>query len=98
MLLIFTSPVLNRHLWQLEIVVFLHWCLICAVLLVQMFSQKFKSDQPVFPVVDVLGPMFKKFYRRNFQLKAKVIVPDKLFQPSLCLEPTRLKSLSEKVL
>ncbi len=25
---------LIRHLWQLKTVVFLHWCLICAVLLI----------------------------------------------------------------
>ena len=25
------TPVLIRHLWQLKTVVFLHWCLICAV-------------------------------------------------------------------
>ncbi len=29
----YLTPVLNRHLWQLKIVVFLHWCIICAVLL-----------------------------------------------------------------
>ncbi len=33
MLFIFSTPVLIRHLWQLETVVFLHWCIICAVLL-----------------------------------------------------------------
>ncbi len=33
MLFIFSTPVLIRHLWQLKTVVFLHWCLICAVLL-----------------------------------------------------------------
>ncbi len=33
MLLIFTTPVLIRHLWQLKKVVILHWCLIHAVLL-----------------------------------------------------------------
>jgi hypothetical protein len=27
------APVLLRHPWQLKTVVFLHWCLICAVLL-----------------------------------------------------------------
>jgi hypothetical protein len=26
-------PVLIRHLWQFKTVVFLHWCLICVVLL-----------------------------------------------------------------
>jgi hypothetical protein len=33
MLFIFSTPVLIRHLWQLKTVVILHWCLICAVLL-----------------------------------------------------------------
>jgi hypothetical protein len=29
----FSTPELIRHLWQLKTIVFLHWCLICAVLL-----------------------------------------------------------------
>ncbi len=29
----FLMPVLNRHLWQLKTVVYLHWCLICGILL-----------------------------------------------------------------
>ncbi len=32
-MLIFSTPVWIRHLWQLKSVVFMHWCLICAVLL-----------------------------------------------------------------
>ncbi len=32
MLVTFPIPVLIRHLWQLKTVVFLHWCLICALL------------------------------------------------------------------
>jgi hypothetical protein len=28
---IFSTPELNRHLWQLKTSVFMHWCLICAV-------------------------------------------------------------------
>jgi hypothetical protein len=31
MLFVFSTPVLIRHLWQLQIVVFLQWCLICAL-------------------------------------------------------------------
>jgi hypothetical protein len=27
----FLTPVLISHLWQLKTVVFLHWCLICAL-------------------------------------------------------------------
>jgi hypothetical protein len=30
--------VLIRHLWQLKIVVFLHWCLICAISLTIVIS------------------------------------------------------------
>ncbi len=33
MLLIFSTPVLIRYLWQLKTVVFQHWCTIRAVLL-----------------------------------------------------------------
>ncbi len=33
MLFIFSVPVLIRHVWQHKGVVFLHWCLMCAVLL-----------------------------------------------------------------
>jgi hypothetical protein len=33
MLFIFSTIVLIRYLWQLKTVVFLHWCLICAILL-----------------------------------------------------------------
>ena len=32
---IFSTPVLIRHLWQLETLVFLHWCIILAVLLIK---------------------------------------------------------------
>ena len=31
----FLTPVLIEHLWQLKTVVFLHWCLILAVLLLE---------------------------------------------------------------
>jgi hypothetical protein len=34
MLLIYSTPVLIRHLWQLKTIIFLHWFLICPVLLV----------------------------------------------------------------
>jgi len=33
MLFIFSTPVLIRHLWQLKTFIFLHWSLMCAVLL-----------------------------------------------------------------
>jgi hypothetical protein len=41
----FFKPVLIRHLWQLKTVVFLHWCLIHAVLLNEtaMLLQKSSS-------------------------------------------------------
>ncbi len=34
MLFIFSTPLLIRHLWQLKRVLFLHWCLIWAILLI----------------------------------------------------------------
>ncbi len=33
---IFSMPVLIRHLWQLKTVVFLHWCLICTVPIIEV--------------------------------------------------------------
>jgi len=39
MLLIFSAPVLIRHLWLLKTVVFMHWCLTGAV---QGFSNQAK--------------------------------------------------------
>ncbi len=33
MLFIFSMPELIRHLWQLKTVVFLHWCIICTLVL-----------------------------------------------------------------
>ncbi len=44
MVFIFRAPVLNRHLWQLNAVVFLRWCLICAVLFSDRFSQNFNKS------------------------------------------------------
>ncbi len=44
MLFIFSTPVLFRHLWLLKTVAFLHWCLICAVLLC---NYKSSPEQPV---------------------------------------------------
>ncbi len=40
MLFIFSTPGLIRHLWQLKMFVFLHWCLICTVLLFQIINSK----------------------------------------------------------
>jgi hypothetical protein len=44
MLFIFSTPVLIRHRWQLETVVFLHWCLILAVLLYEHHLSKVLLD------------------------------------------------------
>jgi hypothetical protein len=30
----FSTPLLIKHLWQLKAVFFLHWCLICTLLLI----------------------------------------------------------------
>ncbi len=45
MVFIFSTPVLIRHLWQLKAVGFLHWCLICAVLL-NIFSSQLNFENP----------------------------------------------------
>ncbi len=38
MLLIFPTPLLIRHLWQIKAAVLLQWCLICTVLLFTNFG------------------------------------------------------------
>jgi hypothetical protein len=40
MLFIFSTPVLIRCMWQLKTVVFLHWCLMHAVLLHQQVTDR----------------------------------------------------------
>ncbi len=40
MLFIFSMPMLVRHQWQLKTVDFLHWCLICAILLINVIHQR----------------------------------------------------------
>ncbi len=37
MLFIFSTPVFIRHMWKLKTIVFLHWCLIHAFLLILIF-------------------------------------------------------------
>jgi hypothetical protein len=41
----FTTPVLMRHLWQLKTAVFLHWCLIHAVLFDENETKNFLIEQ-----------------------------------------------------
>jgi hypothetical protein len=40
----FLTPALNRYLWQIKTVVFLHWCLICTVLLHTLLNQFYTSQ------------------------------------------------------
>ncbi len=42
MLFIFSMAVIIRHLWQLKTVVFLHWCLIHALLFANVNVKRFK--------------------------------------------------------
>jgi hypothetical protein len=34
----FLTPLLIRHLWQLNTVVFMHWCFVCALLLKELLD------------------------------------------------------------
>jgi len=43
-LFIFSTPVLIRHPWQLKTVVFLHWGLIRAVLLLQYYANRYAES------------------------------------------------------
>jgi hypothetical protein len=64
MLFIFSTPVLIRHLWQLMTVVFMHWCLICAVLLGYFWKLIvfFWKDE----VAQITGTFWATFYRNKF--------------------------------
>jgi hypothetical protein len=57
MLFIFSTPVLIRHLRQPKTVVFLHWCVICAVLLniVSNISLDIYAARGLV-VLDICGP------------------------------------------
>ncbi len=70
MLFIYSTPVLIRHLWQFTTVVFVHWCLICAVLLLKQhlpekkfynFDDRFETsardETYLSHAVKKLGPM-----------------------------------------
>jgi hypothetical protein len=45
----FSTPELIRHLWKLKTIVFLHWCLICAVLLEGLSDASFLGKLQVLP-------------------------------------------------
>ncbi len=47
MLYIFSTPMLIRHPWQHKTVVILHWCLICAVLLIKVMELFNSRAQPL---------------------------------------------------
>jgi hypothetical protein len=50
---LFSTPVLIRHLWQLKTVVFLHWCLIHAVLLLPYTNPT--NGTPISQIIDSGG-------------------------------------------
>jgi hypothetical protein len=50
---IFSTPELIRHLWQLKTIVFLHWCLICAVLLDFNEADTLKSNSILIYLISV---------------------------------------------
>ncbi len=48
MLFIFSTPVLIRHQCQLKTVIFLHWCLMCAVpLVISQWASTVGGNQPI---------------------------------------------------
>jgi hypothetical protein len=87
---IFSTPVLIRQLWQLKTVVFLHWCLICAVLFTVDTCKKCKfvvyknfyiQIEYVFPFKHILifswdltGFYGCKFYLKSCQFNPKVVL------------------------
>jgi hypothetical protein len=69
----FSTPVLIRHLWQLKTIVFLHWCLLCALLLLKAFSRSntlayslgASVAKKTFVAVDTWAQCYKTFYICN---------------------------------
>jgi hypothetical protein len=62
MLFIFQTPELIRNLWQLKTAVFLHWCLIRAVLLKHQAGWLRCKDQVVYIRVEGSAIIFKRSY------------------------------------
>jgi hypothetical protein len=63
MLFIFSTPVLNRHLWQLKTVVLLHCHLICVVLLQILIckeeTMQFKDNSKCLSVLELFVQEWK---------------------------------------
>jgi hypothetical protein len=62
---VFSTPVFIRHLWQLKTVFFMHWCLLCAVLLA-LIEENFQGANSLAYYV-----MMKYYWRRYFNKKAQ---------------------------
>ncbi len=89
----FSTPVLIRHLWQLNIVVFLHWCLIDTVLLLGLCWPQEKKFKPKSSKYLWLKVEFKKcpdFEDKNWsvhqrQITLKVATKWVMMFKELCL-------------
>ncbi len=69
MLFIFSTPELVRHLWQLKTVIFLHWCLICCVLLCVWDYRLLDGDPENFTVLglsSLASPLPLQFTSSHF--------------------------------
>ncbi len=87
MLLIFSTPVLIRHLWQFKTVVFLHRCLISAVLFKKCALYSIKYDNKhCFHIIPIskLCKMANSYHVSFLHKKSTVI---NLFYPEQELSP-----------
>ncbi len=98
MLFIFSTPVIMRHLWQLNTVVFLHRCLICTVLL-QIFSLPEKY-LPGTNTLNLICPIVAEKYIDNSCecYKASLFFNDEFYHSEGYCICSQIFSLPEKYL
>jgi hypothetical protein len=83
---IFSTPVLIRHLWQFNTVVFLHRCLICALL----FNNIINNDKTVICVLEAFIIKISCSKYRSIHLNLKLFTS---FDP-IVREVIRVSQLS----
>ncbi len=90
MLFNFSTPVLIKHLWQLKTVVFLHWCLICALLLLMSVAlQSHKITRLLVLVMNM--PCVKLSFVQEEEIRGRVhqVIARHCHQTKELLRPSR---------
>jgi len=69
---------LIRHLWQLKTVVFLHWCLICTVLLSEVFRESTITGKPLVTPCITAEWRYKFKWRKVLIKTFRITWPEKI--------------------